>query len=38
MGPPTRQLEPADTPAWLVDALLPEAGYRQWVLTFLCLL
>lgn len=24
----------ADTAAWLVDRLLPEAGYRQWVLTF----
>ena len=24
----------ADTAAWLVDNLLPEAGYRQWVLTF----
>ena len=24
----------ADTAAWLVDSLLPEAGYRQWVLTF----
>jgi hypothetical protein len=24
----------ADTSAWLVDQLLPEAGYRQWVLTF----
>jgi len=24
----------ADTAAWLVDHLLPEAGYRQWVLTF----
>ncbi len=23
-----------DTAAWLVDHLLPEAGYRQWVLTF----
>jgi hypothetical protein len=23
-----------DTAAWLVDDLLPEAGYRQWVLTF----
>ncbi|MBU1699153.1 MAG: hypothetical protein KJ927_04460 [Candidatus Eisenbacteria bacterium] len=24
----------ADTSAWLVDQLLPKAGYRQWVLTF----
>ncbi len=24
----------ADTAAWLADHLLPEAGYRQWVLTF----
>ncbi|MBU1702022.1 MAG: transposase zinc-binding domain-containing protein [Candidatus Eisenbacteria bacterium] len=24
----------ADMSAWLVDHLLPEAGYRQWVLTF----
>jgi hypothetical protein len=24
----------ADTVAWLVDRVLPEAGYRQWVLTF----
>lgn len=24
----------ADTTAWLVDRLLPEADYRQWVLTF----
>jgi hypothetical protein len=23
-----------DTAAWLTDHLLPEAGYRQWVLTF----
>ena len=24
----------ADIAAYLVDQLLPEAGYRQWVLTF----
>ncbi|MBD3162023.1 MAG: hypothetical protein GF346_06985 [Candidatus Eisenbacteria bacterium] len=24
----------ADTAAWLIDDRLPEAGYRQWVLTF----
>ena len=24
----------ADTAAYLVDQLLPEAGYRQWVVTF----